>query len=151
MEKVQDYRALLENVLKEADFIKVYRALLHVMDLDEVVVFCYLKYHRDGLKQHLRRLDGYLYCTASKMQTGTGLVLKKQTRAIKKLMVRELIETKHEGWPPKRWIKINEDVFHSILQTGFRRIDKLEKAIAEAKELSKNKKKFSENNWESEQ
>lgn len=114
-ERNTHYAEALIEAMAGSSWFKVPRAFLVTMPPDEAVVYAYLIDLCKQLDVHLRRKDGWFYCTVEKLERETGVGAKAQTRILQTLEENGYIHLGRRGVPPRRHVWIDADALADLL------------------------------------
>ena len=96
----------LERRYSSNGYFHVHRFLLQVMSPGEAVMLCELM-NRSAQFNASEQSEGWFVATVESLKASIGLGQSTQRRLLKALEAAGLVDTKKEGKPPKRQIKIN--------------------------------------------
>lgn len=107
----------LFDLLRSDGSIVVNKSLAHEIGLNEAVIYSELVSLNEYWRKNGRLTDGeWFFCTIENLEKNTTLKKDVQSRALKKLLNLELIESKRMGLPAKRYFKITNKIYDLILK-----------------------------------
>lgn len=114
----------MDNVSEEAlalsltrgNFWQVSKIMVRMYGFEIAGFFDYLVGHHQNIKELIKDEDGYFYIESEKVENAISLYYKQQYNLLKILQDDfGLIDVKIKDNPPKRYIKINYEVYLQIL------------------------------------
>lgn len=97
-------------------FVLLPRIFLHVFDHNEMLVMTYLCDTADKFER-LDKRYGWFPCSLDDMEWELSMNADTQQRTIKKLVGRDVLETKKKGWGRvRRWFRINDVELNSLTE-----------------------------------
>lgn len=106
----------LLKLLSSRNYLIINKDLMRILGIDESILLGELAGEYDSWLKKGMLKNGYFYSTIDNVEKNTTLSKYKQNQALNKLKTLGIVETKLQGIPAKRYIKINEERIEQVIE-----------------------------------